>query len=73
MEKLGKRFDVGKTAVDRKFIFNGCEIKTNEDTGAAIRLSMNYYMEKLEEIELSKARRSELEGMETDQELTDYR
>lgn len=57
MHHLGNRFAVGKTVVDEKFHFNGCEVK--QDSARNVRLTMKRYLERRKPIALSKERSKE--------------
>ena len=71
LNTLGKRFTVGKTVVDQKVHFNGCE--TQQDACGNIKMSMNRHLEMLKPIEISRTRRKERDEPATSTELTEYR
>lgn len=71
IEKMKRRFAVGKAVVDKPFFFDGCEI--HQDTAGNITMSMKRYVERLKPITLTKTRRSQEQEMATEEEKTQYR
>ena len=56
--RMGKRFDVGKTVMDKPFLFDGCEIEQDHDGN--IKISMHRCIEKVKHIPLSRQRRKQI-------------
>ena len=71
MDRLQKRFTVGKIVIDKRFHFNGCEIE--QDRLGNIRMSMTRYLDRLRPITISRTRRKQRELHASDEETTSYR
>lgn len=71
IESLKNRFIVGKTVVDGKIHFDGCEIK--QDQEGSITMSMIRYLERLKPIVISRERRKQRMEMATQAEVKQYR
>ena len=71
MDRLKMRFTVGKTVIDERFHFNGCEIE--QDQHGDIRMSMTRYLDRLRPITVSRTRRKQREMHTTPDETKSYR
>lgn len=71
IDLLRKRFIVGKTVVDAKCFFDGCEIEQSID--GSIRMSMIRYLERLKPILISRTRKKERSSPATELEIKQYR
>lgn len=71
IEKLRKRFVVGKTVIDSKIHFDGCKVE-QEPTGS-IKMSMIRYLERLKPIAISRSPKMERRQRATPSELQKYR
>lgn len=70
IDLLTKPFIVGKTVVDKKAYFDGCEIEQSSD--GSIRMSMLRYLERLKSITVSRNRRRKRDEKATDEEVKQY-
>jgi hypothetical protein len=72
IELAKARFDIGKSKVADRLLFNGAEIIRDGD--GSIVLSMEKYVgEKVQTIDLTRQRRKEVDSPATDEELGEYR
>lgn len=67
----GKPFSIVKALIDKKFLFNGCEVEQYE--WGSIKMSMEGYISQLYEIPLSRERRKQQTRKATDLEPTQFR
>lgn len=68
---LSKRFIVGKTVIDKKIFFDGCELEQLIDE--SIKMSMVRYLERLKPITISRTRKKERSDKAITSELKQYR
>lgn len=68
---LNLRFDVGKSQTGRNVNFNGCDISVDDDGWAT--LSMQSYISRLKQLDISRARRKQHDRMAARNEEKEYR
>lgn len=69
--ETAKRFKVSKTIIDDPINFNGTRIE--QDTEGSITINMDAFMESIEPLDITRARRKEHEDIATQHEYTAYR
>lgn len=68
---MKNRFEVGKYVINESFLFDGCEVKQEQD--GCTTLSMMRYVKRLASISLTTARRKQPDKRATEQEMNAYR
>ena len=71
IDRMKRRFDVGKVVIDDKFHFDGCEIQ--QENEGNIRMSMMGYIDRLRPIKISRQRSRERDDLGSDAEKKQYR
>lgn len=71
VDRLKRRFVVGKVVINDKVNFDGCELEQYKD--GTIRMSMIRYLERLKPITMSRARRKQRTDKATEIEIKQYR